>query len=175
LIQRKVALPDPCDKNGNSMEYAMPNTHPAYLTVDFVLSAIADWVNQHRSESRRDSAFGRCSPDEVRQIAKELGISANELREVADKGPRAADLLTKMLVALDLDPAVLAKADPATLRDMQRLCSACEQKGRCEREFAAGKAAAHFHDFCPNAFTIDALLEQTQPPFQQLRTRRADS
>ena len=69
----------------------------AHPTVDFVLGAIAGWVDKYRSH--RGDAFGRCSPDEVKQIAKDLGMSSHELRGIARKGPGSADLLQKMLVA----------------------------------------------------------------------------
>jgi hypothetical protein len=46
------------------------------------------------------------------------------------------------------------------MRDMQRLCISCEAKQRCEHELTQGSAARHYREFCPNAFTLDALFEQ---------------
>ncbi len=135
-----------------------------YPTIDFILGAIANWINKYRSHI--GDAFGRCSPDEVKQIAKELGISPAELRRVARKGPDAADLLQKMLVALNVDPEILSKSDPAVMRDLQRLCISCSHKSRCQHELAVGTAAEHFHEFCPNAFTLDALFKRESLPFQ---------
>ncbi len=139
---------------------------PAYPTIDFILGAIANWVNKYRSHIGNGDAFGRCSPDEVKQIAKELGMSPAELRRVARKGPDAADLLQKMLVALNVDPEVLTKSNPAVMRDLQRLCISCSRKSRCQHELAVGTAAEHFHEFCPNAFTLDALFKRESLPFQ---------
>ncbi len=139
---------------------------PAHAAVESVLGAIADWVNHYRGV-RQDDAFWSCNRDQVQQVAKDLGITAHDLREVAERGPHAADLLEKLLVALDIDPAALARSNPATLRDLQRLCSACGNKGRCERELVKGSAAAQFRKYCPNAFTLDALLQQKHLPFQQ--------
>ena len=48
--------------------------------------------------------------------------------------------------------------EPLVMRDLQRLCTTCGDKGRCAHELADGTAAAHFHEFCPNAFTLDALF-----------------
>lgn len=135
-------------------------------TVDSVFGAIADWVRRYRSHARKDDALGRCSPDEVQQIAKDLGMSPAELRGIASKGPGAADLLQKMLIALGVDPDVLAKRDPAVMRDLQRLCISCSHKRLCQHELADGVAAEHFHEFCPNAFTLDALLKRENVPFQ---------
>ena len=139
---------------------------PAHAGVDSVLGAIADWVNDYRGV-HGDDTFWSCNRDQVQQVAKDLGLTPSDLREVAERGPHAADMLEKMLMALDIDPAALARSQPGTLRDLQRLCSACRNKGRCERELAKGSAAAQFRKYCPNAFTLDALLEQKHLPFQQ--------
>jgi hypothetical protein len=132
---------------------------PKHATIELVVGAIADWVNKYRL-SFGDGGLDRCGPDEVNQIAKDLGISTSQLQDIVDKGPGAADLLRKMLAALHVDLEVIATAEPAVLRDLQRLCAACDRKSQCRHEMAAGTAAAHFHEFCPNAFTLDALLEQ---------------
>ncbi len=96
-------------------------------------------------------------------IAKDLGVSEDELRDLATKGPHSADLLQKMLVALDVDPQAIVRKDPLVMRDLQRLCAKCADKARCGREFEKGTAAANFHEFCPNAFTLDALFEEQHP------------
>ncbi len=101
--------------------------------------------------------FGQCSSEDVLQIAKDLGVSAAELRNLAAKEPGAANLVEKMLTALRVDPQVLANTQPGVMRDLQRLCVVCGQKNRCVHELNDGTAAEHFHQFCPNAFTIDAL------------------
>ena len=51
--------------------------------------------------------------------------------------------------------------DPAVVRDLQRTCLLCDHKSRCRRELAEGSAAQHFRDFCPNAYTFDALFKQS--------------
>lgn len=94
------------------------------------------------------------------QIAHDLGASPAELRQFVRKGPGAAGLLQKMLIALNVDPAALSSKELGTMRDLQRLCTMCAEKKRCAHELADGTAAAHFHEFCPNAHTLDALLNQ---------------
>jgi ribosomal protein S14 len=151
------------------MEHAMPdreNQLSNYPTVDFVINAIANWVSRYREATGYANELGQCSPEDVSQIARDLGVSSIELRELANKGPHAADLVQKMLVALHVDPKVIADTDPLVMRDLQRLCINCGDKKRCERELAAGTAAEHFHEFCPNALTLDALFEQKNQPAQ---------
>ncbi|MDO8877440.1 MAG: DUF6455 family protein [Pseudolabrys sp.] len=129
-----------------------------YPVLELVLNSIADWVNNHRASSGSDGGLSRCDREEIMQIASDLGVSADELRELSSKGPGSADLAKKMLVALGVDPQALIVKDPLVMRDIQRLCTTCRDKARCMHELADGTAAAHFHEFCPNAFTLDALL-----------------
>lgn len=137
---------------------------PNFPTVEYVVNAIAGWINKYRQTIGSHDEFGYCTPDQVIQIAKDLGVPAGELRALAAKGPGSADLLEKMLVELSVDPAALAKASPAVMRDLQRLCVVCSNKERCQHELADGTAAEHFREFCPNAFTLDALFRQKTPP-----------
>lgn len=139
----------------------MPNRdseQPNYPAVEMVLNSIAAWVSKYRSAIGLGDDLGRCSPDEVMQIAKDLGVPVSELRELVSKGPRAADMLQKMLVALNVDPVAIAKTNPLVMRDLQRLCIACDDKRRCEHEIAKGTAAEHFREYCPNALTLYALF-----------------
>ncbi|MGA7535426.1 MAG: hypothetical protein WBW27_26470 [Pseudolabrys sp.] len=47
---------------------------------------------------------------------------------MAKKGPHAADLVKKLLVALGIDPDSLEHDDPFTIRDLKRLCTNCTDK-----------------------------------------------
>ena len=143
------------------MEGAVPNNEqqqPHFPVLEMVLNSIADWVNTYRSSLGHGSGLSRCDRAEVMQIAKDLGVSPGELRELSNKGPGSADLVQKMLLALGIDAKALAQSDPLVMRDLQRLCTTCGDKGRCVHELADGTATAHFHEFCPNAFTLDALF-----------------
>jgi transposase len=59
--------------------------------------------------------------------------------------------------ALGIDEMALWRAEPALLRDMERLCSFCTHKRRCHQELAAGPAATNYVEYCENADTIDML------------------
>jgi hypothetical protein len=129
--------------------------------IETILEGIADWVSKYRHKFNNQLAA--CTPDEVMRVAKDLRLTKDELQELARKGPDSADLLLKMLVALNVDPKSLEKADPQIMQDLQRLCTTCGVKKRCERELAHGTAGERFRDFCPNAFTLDALLNRNEP------------
>jgi hypothetical protein len=131
-----------------------------YPTVEFVLHAVAGWINKHRTMNGVRAEFGQCSPQEAMQMAKDLGVTIEDLRAFAAKGVGAANSLPKMLSALSVDAQALTESDPAVMRDLQRTCILCDHKSRCRRELAEGSAVQHFRKFCPNAFTFDALFKQ---------------
>jgi Family of unknown function (DUF6455) len=121
--------------------------------VDLVIDTFGEWL-KHRRELREmremDAAnFGR--------IASELRMSSADLEDLVRQGPHAADELPKMLKALGVDQDALVRTEPLVLRDMERVCTVCNHKHQCNRELAAGTAAAHYEDFCGNAPTIDSL------------------
>jgi hypothetical protein len=130
-----------------------------YPSVELVLYAVAGWIDKFRMMNRIRDELGKCSPEEARQIAKDLGIAVEDLRRLVRKGSVAADALPKMLSALSVDARALEDADPAVMRDLQRTCVFCDHKSLCQRELAEGTAAQHFRRFCPNAHTFDALFK----------------
>jgi Family of unknown function (DUF6455) len=62
-----------------------------------------------------------------------------------------------MITALGIDEAALRRAEPALLRDMERVCSFCTHKRQCHQELAAGTAATNYVEYCENADAIDTL------------------
>ena len=133
---------------------------PNHPTLEPILGAIADWVKKYRYAAGLRNELAQCGPEEVAHTARELGLSSRDLYRLARKGPNAADLLQKMLLALGVSPQKLALEDPLIMRDLQRLCIMCGQKKQCRHELAAGTAGKNFRDFCPNAFTLEALLSE---------------
>ena len=144
-----------------TMESAMasPTEPRSYPRLEPILDAIASWVKRYRYAVGLRKELQQCGADEVARTARDLGISSRELVRIANRGPAAADLLPKLLRALGVDPAVLARQDHLAMRDLQRLCITCGAKRRCEHELAAGTAAQHYGSFCPNAYTLDVLFK----------------
>jgi hypothetical protein len=126
----------------------------SYRGLEFILNSIAQWITKYRYAGGMSDQSGQwCGPDEVANIARDLGLSPNKLKTLASKGPEATNLLQKMLVALDVDPKSLAFEDPLIMRDLQRRCVVCEHNRRqCEYDMAAN----NYPDYCPNAFPLDA-------------------
>lgn len=150
--------------------------HPVestYSVFDGVFGAIARWVKNYRDAIDTGRQLGDCSPDEVAAIARDLMLSPRDLVTLTRRGPDGARLLQQMLKALDVDPAVLARQDPVVMRDLQRLCVSCGYKRQCERDLADGKLADNYHDYCPNAYTLEMLFDRANVPFGQERETKA--
>jgi len=124
-----------------------------YPVVDYLINKFGDWLN-HRRELGEIRQLDRTDFD---RIAGDLRILSNDLDQLVRQGPHAADELPKMLTALGVDKDDLARSEPLVLRDMERVCSMCISKRRCDRDLAAGTAAAHYEEYCGNASTIDGL------------------
>jgi hypothetical protein len=139
-----------------------PTAHPDYETLQTVLNSIAQWVTKFRNARGISSDLANCGPEEVARIARDLRVHPRELVMMAKKGPKAADLLQKLLVALGIDAKGLEHDDPLVMRDLQRLCTTCTDKRQCQFDLANGVTADNFRDYCPNAFTLDALLKAKQ-------------
>jgi hypothetical protein len=129
-----------------------------YPTVSRMIDVFGEWL-KHRRELRQmremDAAnFG--------QITSDLRMSSADLETLVRQGPHAVDELPKMLTALGIDQDALARTEPLVLRDMERVCSLCNHKRQCDRDLAAGTAAAHYEEYCGNADTIDGLGQQVK-------------
>jgi hypothetical protein len=132
-----------------------------YPALEGVLDAVANWFRKHHHAAGSYDELTTWGPEEIARIARDVGVSSGELIHMAEKGPHAADQLPRLLRAVGVDPGMLSRDDPAMMRDMQRLCTACRRKRRCERDLAAGTAANNYRSFCPNAASLEKLPAPT--------------
>lgn len=121
------------------------------------IEAILQWC---RDWTKGASVLQCWAEAEVEHIAKDVGMSASQLRALASLGPEAADLLLRRMEALDLDPNEVFRTEPATFQDLQRVCTMCESHRRCARDLARDSAIPAWKDYCPNAATLMALNAQ---------------
>ena len=126
--------------------------HP-YPRVEMLIDTFADWL-KHRRELNEMRQLDRF---DFNRIASDLRVSPGDLDTLVRQGPHAADELPKLLRALGIDQADLARTQPLVLRDMERVCALCHSKGQCDRDLAAGTSAGHYEGYCLNAPTIELL------------------
>lgn len=123
-----------------------------------VFDTIAKWVKDYREAIGQRHELANATPEVVASIARDIGVSPEELSFFTAKGQHAADELPKLLRALGVDPEKLASGDPVRMRDLQRMCLTCGHKGQCRHDLASGNAASHYKEYCPNAVSLEALL-----------------
>lgn len=125
-----------------------------------VLGAVTRWWRRCTNTGSDLFELESCGADQIERMAQDLGLSASDLRSLVSHGPGGASLLRRRLAALHLDQDELARSEPALLRDLQRLCTICESRGRCARDFAQHATdpdRQDWRDYCPNAATLKML------------------
>jgi hypothetical protein len=103
------------------------------------------------------SSLEYCGEEGIERMAHDVGVSASELRALAKRGPKSADLLLRRMEALDLEQKEVAQIERATFQDLQRVCSMCDCKRRCARDLARNPFDPSWKDYCPNVQTLAAL------------------
>ena len=129
--------------------------HESYPFVTKVIDLFGDWLKQRR-ELNELMEFA-ADPGELERVARELNVTPGDLERLVRQGSQSASELPYMLTALDIDEAALSRAEPALLRDMERVCSFCTHKRRCHQELATGTAATNYVEYCNNADAIEML------------------
>ncbi len=123
------------------------------------VSTLGRWYRNW--STAREGAFElQCAgAAEVERIAQELGLSSFELQNLV-KRPDERPLLARRLAVLHIEPPALAKSEPATFRDLQRVCTLCGVRDRCAADLedqGRDPAWQEWRDYCPNATTLSAL------------------
>jgi len=124
-----------------------------YPIVQDLIESFAGWL-KHRREMNEMRQLDRADFD---RIASDLRIAPDDLQELVRHGKHAASELPKMLEQLGISAEALGRAQPLLLRDMERVCSLCNNKGQCDRDLADGTAAENYHGYCGNAATLESL------------------
>jgi len=136
--------------------------HPDYESLQSLFASMRQWLKGYRDACKDSRDLTNCGLDEIVRIAQDLNLQPEELAMIAKKDPHSADLLQKLLAALGVDPNDLSQEDPVTMNDLRRLCTMCTEKRQCKYDLANGVLAANFRDYCPNAYTLDALVAATK-------------
>jgi hypothetical protein len=118
---------------------------------------IVGWWRKWTGFNPAYSDISCCVQADVERIARDVGVSAAELRALAKLGPDSADLLQRRMAALKLDQNKVFHTEPGTFHDLQRICSMCESHKRCAHDMAQSSINSAWEDYCPNAATLQAL------------------
>jgi hypothetical protein len=129
-----------------------------------LLADLAGWLRRSAQKYAQQAEIDKLTGEDLARIAGDIGVSIPELRTLAGKPPDAADLLYHRMRVLHLDPDETGRAEPAVLRDLQRLCSMCESRGRCEWDLSEQSADSNWQDYCPNSMTLRGLVAARPVP-----------
>lgn len=98
-------------------------------------------------------------PDADRQkVLSKAGMTGYDIGHMTTDHPSPEKLLPSWLAAAGVDIGYVQAAQPAVLRDMQRMCSRCTDWKRCQTTLQQGEDYGTHCVYCRNAPTIDALI-----------------
>ena len=123
-----------------------------------IFQAIANWVKKYREAIGVRGELVNCAPEQVAEIARDIGVSTEELKFALEKGSHGSDELPRLLRAIGVDPQKLSSTEPALMRSLERICITCGHKEQCQHNLAAGTAVRHYQYYCPNAVGLNAFL-----------------
>ena len=122
-----------------------------------VVNRIVQWWKNWGGPNTRLSELMCCGEYEVERIAHDLGMPVSELRNIASRGPEAADLLVRRMAVLDLDRDEIATTAPSTFQDLQRVCTLCQSQRQCARDLRHDPADRVWEGYCPNVAILKLL------------------
>jgi hypothetical protein len=135
---------------------SLARTKPQSQT-EILLSALGTWWRNWMKSRATIAEIEGLGDAEMSRVAQDVNLGVPELRTLAGRWPDAADLLSQRLAALELDTASVVTATPGVLRDMQRVCSGCSEKGHCGHDIDRDPSSPEWRQYCPNVETLEAL------------------
>ena len=139
---------------------ATASSGKVFPSLHSMLSAFSAWLQKRRQIRLCTLRLDQCDSTELAALAKDVGVTPRELRRMARLGPDAAKLLYQRMGALHLDANAIAAHEPGVMRDLERLCSTCASKGRCQRDLVHDKDDPVWRQYCPNEDTLLALKSE---------------
>ena len=125
-----------------------------------VRDGLVGWWRRRRQRAASLAELAFLS-GEAERIASDAGVSVGDLRVLAGKWPDAADPVERRMAALGIDATQVEETQPAVMRDLQRVCSMCDEKRMCTHDLNRDPADPAWRDYCPNAETLGTLSSRT--------------
>jgi hypothetical protein len=120
--------------------------------VGALLGRVRDWW-------RRQDELGTLDDQEIGRVAADLNISTSDLRDLVARGPDAAHLLYERMRALGISEADVHRAADGVMRDLQRTCACCDEKGVCQWDLRERPDDPVWKSYCHNAVTLESLTK----------------
>lgn len=121
------------------------------------------FMNRLRHWWRETHDLDRLSRDELGRMAGEFGMTGSELEILAARGPHGADLLYQRMQVLGLTRTEVERVASGMMRDLEKTCSACRDKGRCVRDLESHPSDPVWKSYCPNSESFDDIAAAKPP------------
>jgi hypothetical protein len=116
-----------------------------------------NWWQDARKNWQRMHELDHLDPEVLNRMAVDVGLNPEDLVRLSKQPDGLPLLIDKRLAALELDPEDIRKLSPLLLRDLERTCAMCADKGRCADDMAADPQAPGWESYCPNSGTLRSL------------------
>jgi hypothetical protein len=138
------------------MEEAMPARSAASESLG--LTGVADrFLVRWRDWWRARDELRNLDRQELQRIARDFGMSARDLEDLAARGPDAAELLYERMHALGIARADAERIAWGLIRDLEKTCSGCCDKRMCRKDLAEHPQDPAWKAYCPNAVALEAI------------------
>lgn len=122
------------------------------------VARLIGWWSATREQWARMAELRDLPPGELERVACDVGVSANDLLEVATHPEGTMGLLEKRLAALDFAPEEIRELSPMLLRDLQRTCTMCQSKKRCIDDMEHSPLEPGWESYCLNSDTLRTIV-----------------
>ncbi|MCJ8521702.1 hypothetical protein ABID21_004851 [Pseudorhizobium tarimense] len=120
-------------------------------------SRLLRWFSDVWVSATETDVIGQLDDRTLQELACDCSASADQLKQLTNAGPHAADEMVALMLAINIDPAEVARLYPQRFRDMQVNCSLCGSKERCRRDLYEQVIAREYVRYCCNANHLTAL------------------
>lgn len=122
-----------------------------------IAKAVQSFLSNLRRWWQQRNELAGVDAHEIERIGAELGLTVADLRDLAARGPDAADLLYRRMKALGISRGDVERTALGLMRDLERTCSCCDQKGECAGDLATHPESKEWKEYCPNAISLDGV------------------
>ncbi|MGB3391409.1 MAG: hypothetical protein WBA88_25920 [Pseudaminobacter sp.] len=97
--------------------------------------------------------------DEADRLLRECAMGRSDFLSSLRNPYCADDLLLPAMRSVGLDPEAHKASYPAWHRDIERTCTACENRRRCRRDVLSNRFAARHRSYCPNKDSFTEIAQ----------------
>jgi len=70
------------------------------------------------------------------------------------------EILVRRMLALDLDPDAVIRAEPRLVRELAARCAGCASRDRCTGDLGRASSDRAWRGYCPVAVLLEALTDE---------------